>query len=77
MKTNGIDRYLMLADEIGIVYFIVLLSQHARNIGAVAFLKPTIYYESLQGSGMRRSLEEERKRFINDRWLFRLLCLIN
>ena len=64
MKAN-VNRYVVLGNEVALVQLIILLSQHAHRIGAVAFRKSTVYYESLVGFRMRRSLEEERKRFIN------------
>lgn len=64
MRKN-IDGYLTLEKEIAVVFWMSLFSQDARDSGVVAFLPEVTYYETLDGFTMRRSLEEERERFIN------------
>lgn len=67
MKRDGIENYLISADEVSLAYLIEMLSENAKSIGLVAFMKPTAYYESLVGFLMGQSLDEKRKRFINSR----------
>ena len=67
MKTNGISNYVIFTNAIIVVFLTNRLSEHARKIGSVAFIKSTDYYERLSVFQMRRSLDEERKRFINGR----------
>ena len=65
MKTTGLNRFVIFTQKSGAYYFLSLLSQHAKNINAVAFSKYRNYYEHLGNYRMRRSLDEKRKRFIN------------
>lgn len=67
MQEIGVERYLFLNEEVLLPYLMSFLASHANEIGSVAFIKPTGYYESLVGLRIRRSLVEERKRFINSR----------
>ena len=65
MKTSGLNKYVIFAHEIGVAYWISLMAGHSKEIGSVAFVKPTSYFESLFGFQMRRGLKDEIKRFIN------------
>lgn len=60
-----LDNYVAFGNKIELIHLIINLSQHARQIGAVAFISPTFFYEALQGFKMRKSLEAEQKRSIN------------
>ena len=72
MQTSGINNFIILDNEISLVYYMNILG-HARNRSSVAFLPSTDYYESLVVFLMRRSLGEERKRFIKSR---RVICAV-
>ena len=67
MKANGINKYLILAEPISLAFVVLLLSDQARDIGSVGFIKPTSYFEGLQVLLMRRRLKKEQKQFINSR----------
>ena len=67
MKTDGLDHYVAFMKENSLAHFIALQSQHAHDVGLVAFIKSTSYYESLVGFQMRQSLDKESKRLINSR----------
>lgn len=67
IKTTGIDFYVVFAVQSGLVHFMAIMARHAKDVGSVAFLKSTDYYERLAVYEMRKSLEEERKQFINSR----------
>lgn len=60
-----IDNYVAFGGEHGLALLITLLSQHANSVKAVAFVKPTVYFENLYGFKMRKSLKTENKRYIN------------
>lgn len=66
---KNIDRYVVLGNDVGVVYWMTLFSKYAHDTSAavVAFFKPIGYYEALEAYQMRRSLDEERKSFINRR----------
>ena len=69
IKGQGIDNFVAFADRVSIVYYVFLLAHHASEVNSIAFMKSTDYYERLGVFQMRRSLDEEQKRFINRRWL--------
>lgn len=68
MKARGLNQYVIFSAEIGLIYTASLFSQHANDVGSVAFVSPTGYYESLSVFLMRRSLGKEQKEFINSGW---------
>ena len=67
MKANGLNNYVIFTDAHIVFYLIHHLSSHAKEVGYVAFVKSLDYFERLVVFPMRRSLDEKRKRFINDR----------
>ena len=67
IKNQGIDQFVVFADTVALVYFVFLLSHHARDVGSVALMKPVDYYERLAVFQIRRNLDEERKQFLNSR----------
>lgn len=67
MKAIGINRFVIFAEETRAIYFLALLSKHADEVGSVAFSKESDYYGRLDVFEMRKSLDSERKRFINNR----------
>lgn len=60
-------QVVLFAEQLGLFYHMSLLSVHAKEQGLVAFVEPIGSYESLDGAQMRRSLDEQRKNFINRR----------
>lgn len=66
MKTE-INNHVLFTSTLLVVYLTNLLSKRAKEIGSVAFIESTDYYELLGVFQMRRSLSEESKRFINSR----------
>ena len=67
MEANGIDQHVIFTIAPTLLYFMDFLSADAKNAGLIAFMKPTNHYELLCIHQMRRSLDEERKRFIKSR----------
>ena len=65
MKTNGLHQHILLMEQNAMIYAMSLLSRN--EIGTVAFIKQTTFYERLSSFHMRRSLDRIRKRFINNR----------
>lgn len=67
IQNSGINQFVVFAVQSGLVHFIAIMSRHAKRAGLVAFIKSTNYYERLSVFEMRKSLDVDRKKFINSR----------
>lgn len=69
MKAMGINSFVIFGDQTRNIYLLTLLSRHANEIGSVALSlsKESIFYERLEIFQMRRSLDQEKKQFVNSR----------
>ena len=61
-----IDRYVLLGDGLSLAQLFSLMAKQAHAVGAVAFHKQTVYYETILGFKMRRNLKVKLRKFINE-----------
>lgn len=64
---NSITNYFFFERKIGLNYLMSTIASLSSHLNLVAFMKPTIYYETTDVIAIRRTLDEHKKRFIHQR----------
>lgn len=67
LRVKRINNYLILTEPISMAFVLNFLYERSNQRDFVVFAKSNSYFEILEGLLMRSSLDEEKKRFINNR----------